>query len=78
MADWNSPIKSPYYFLIVGVISLCVAVISTFTGKIYGRYGGWASRAKEPTEFWWTVTIAYFGGVCFIGYFLYKIHGRAN
>jgi hypothetical protein len=78
MADWNSQINSPYYFLIVGVISLCVAVVSTFTGKIYGRYGGWASRAKDPTEFWWTVAIAYIGGVCFIACFLWKIYGPSN
>ena len=49
---WNSPISSPYYSLIVGVISFSVAVVSTCTGKAYGRYAGWASRAKKPTEFW--------------------------
>jgi hypothetical protein len=79
MADWNSPISSPYYFLIVGVISFSAAVISTCTGKTYGKYGrGLASRAKEPTDFWWTVAIYYIGGFCFIGYFLYKIYGHAN
>jgi hypothetical protein len=75
---WNTPIRSPYYFLIVGLISFSAAVASTCAGKTYGRYGGWASRAKEPTDFWWTVAIYYFGGVCFIGYFLYKVYGLSN
>jgi hypothetical protein len=79
VADWNSQISSPYYYLIVGVISFSAAVISTWTGKTYGKYGhGLASRAKEPTDFWWTVTIYYIGGACFIGYFLYKVYGHAN
>jgi hypothetical protein len=72
--NWgNTP--TPYYYLIGGVISLLVAVVSTCTGKIYGRYGGWASRAKDSTEFWWTVAVAYVGGVCFVGYSLYKLYG---
>jgi hypothetical protein len=48
---WNTPISSPYYYLIIGVISFSVAVVSTCTGKTYGRFAGWASRAKKPTEF---------------------------
>jgi len=74
MAGWDSQISSPYYFLIVGLISFSAAVVSTCAGKTYGRYGrGLASRAKEPTDFWWTVAIYYIGGVCFIGYFLYRV-----
>ena len=76
---WHSQINSPYYFLIVGVISFSAAVISTCTGKTYGKYGhGLASRAKQPTDFWWTVAIYYIGGVCFIGYFLWKVYRPAN
>ncbi len=76
---WHSQINSPYYFLVLGAIFLLAAVVSTFTGKTYGRYGrGWARRANEPTEFWWTVAIYYIGGVCFIGYFLYKFYELSN
>jgi hypothetical protein len=70
---WHTPISSPYYFLVFGAIFFFAAVVSTCAGKTYGRYGrGWASRAKEPAEFWWTVAIYYIAGVCFIGYFLFS------
>jgi hypothetical protein len=76
---WHSQISSPYYFLVSGVIFFIAAVVSTCTGKTYGRYGhGLASRAKEPSEFWWTVAIYYIGGACFIGYFLYKVYELSN
>jgi hypothetical protein len=76
---WHTQISSPYYFLIVGLISFSAAVVSTCTGKTYGKYGrGLASRAKEPTDFWWTVAIYYIGGVCFNGYFLYKVYVLSN
>ncbi len=71
---WHRQISSPYYFLVLGVIFVIAAVVSTCTGKTYAKYGhGLASRAKEPTEFWGTVAIYYISGVCFIGYFLYKV-----
>jgi hypothetical protein len=75
---WHSQISSPYYFLVFGAIFLVAAVVSTCTGKTYGRYGGWASRAKEPTKFWWGVAIYCIAGICFIGYFLYKVYGLSN
>jgi hypothetical protein len=67
MPDWNSPIRSPYVFLIVGAISFFGAVVSTFAGKTRARFGGWIYRAKEPSEFWWVVAIYYLAGVFFIG-----------
>jgi len=75
---WNTPISSPYFYLTVGAIFLVAGVISTYTGKAYGRYGGWASRAKEPTQFWWTVALYYISGGCFVGYFLYKVYELSN
>jgi hypothetical protein len=75
---WNTPISTPYYYLAVGVICLVAAVVSTCTGKTYGRYGGWASRLKEPNDFWGTVAIYYVGGICFIGYFFWKMYGHLN
>lgn len=75
---WHTQINSPYYYLVLGVISFSWAVVSMCTGKTYGRYGGWASRAKEPSQFWWTVAIGYVGGVLFIGYFLYKVYVLSN
>ncbi len=70
---WHSQINSPYYFLVFGVIFFLAAVVSTCTGKTYGRYGIGGSRAENPREFWWTVAVYYTAAVCFIGYFLCKI-----
>jgi hypothetical protein len=78
MVDWHSQINSPYYFLILGVISFSVGVVSTCTGKTYGRYGGGASRLKKPTDFWGTVALYYIGGICLIGYFLWKVYGLSH
>ena len=70
---WHSQINSPYYFLVFGIIFVLAAVVAMCTGKVYGRYGVMSSRAKEPTQFWWGVGMYYIGGICFIGYFLYKV-----
>jgi len=40
------------------------------TGKTF--YRGLVYRAKDPSEFWWLVTIYFLGAVLFIGHFLYK------
>lgn len=73
MRDWDSPIRSPYVFLIVGVFLCLVGVASTCTGKTSSRYR-WVYRAKEPKDFWWTVAIYYLAGVFFIGCFLYQVY----
>lgn len=41
-----NPLNPPYYCLIVGVRLFLAAAVSTLTGKTYGRYIGFASRAK--------------------------------
>jgi hypothetical protein len=76
--DLNSLLKPPYVFLILGVISICAAAFFTCTGKVWVRFSGWVYRAKEPGWFWWEVALDYLIGVCFIGYFLYKICGLSN
>jgi hypothetical protein len=75
---WSSPIRSPYIFLILGVISISAAVVFTCTGKVWVRFNGWVYRAKEPGWFWWDVAIDYLIGVFFVGYFLYKVYGPPN
>jgi hypothetical protein len=72
MPDWES--RSPYVWLIAGVISLFLAVVGTCTGRTCGRYRGSVYRAKEPKEFWWLVAIYYLGAVLFIGLFLNAVH----
>src|SRR6185437_3004564 len=68
MPDWFfRPIKSPYLFLILGVISIAAAAIFTCTGKAWVRFNGWVYRAKEPKWFWWEVTLDCLLGLCFVG-----------
>jgi hypothetical protein len=74
MPDLRSLLRPPYIFLILGVISFSGAVVSTCTGKSWGRFGGFVNRAEEPKQFWWLVATYYLIGVWFIGIFLYKVY----
>jgi hypothetical protein len=38
---WNEPIRSPYLWLILGVISISAAAFFTYTGKVWVRFDGW-------------------------------------
>jgi len=78
MPDLYSLLRPPYGYLTFGVILFSAGVVSTCTGKTFSGYGGWSYRAKEPTQFWWTVAIDYLGAACFIGYFLYRVYGLSN
>lgn len=64
----NHTANPPYILLILGLASLFAAVVSVCTGKTYFR--GLVYRAKDPSEFWWIVTVYFLGGVLFIGIFL--------
>jgi hypothetical protein len=75
LPDWYSrQINSPYLFLILGLISFSGAVVATCTGKSLSRFGRVIRRAQKPKQFWCDVAIGYLAGVCFVGYFLYKVH----
>ncbi len=69
---WNSPIQSPYLFLVLGCISFSAAVIWTCIGKAWIRFHGWVYRAEEPSRFWQEVAY-YLGAALFVGIFLYKV-----
>lgn len=75
MPDLPSILRTPGIFLMLGLISLGVGMISTFTGVSWARYGRVIHRAREPMQFWLDVGACYLSGVWFIGYFLYKISG---
>jgi hypothetical protein len=75
MTEFQRP---PYTLLIFGVISFCLGVIGTCTGGVWARFGRVVYRAKEPAEFWQLVALYYLGGVCFIGYFLYRFYGLSD
>jgi hypothetical protein len=78
MPDLGSLQRSPYIFLILGVIFISAAVVFTCTGKVWVRFNGWVYRAKEPRAFWVNTLILYFVGVCFIGGFLFTVGGLSN
>lgn len=60
-----------YAYLVFAVLFFFAGVASTFAGKTFARYGGWAHRDKEPIQFWVTVALYYLGGVYFmVKYFL--------
>jgi hypothetical protein len=61
-------------YLILGVISLFVGVVSTCTGVSWARGGSVIRRNEEPKEFWEDVVASYLIGVCFIGYYLYQVY----
>jgi hypothetical protein len=42
-----------------------LAVIGTFTGKVYGK-GGTADRAKDPVDYWMTLVVQYLCGAFLI------------
>jgi hypothetical protein len=69
---WHTPISSPYVFLILGVFLFSLGAVWTCTGKASARFT-WVYRAEEPCLFWLVVAMYYLGGVCFIGYFLYRV-----
>ena len=66
----------PYGLLVFGVFLLFIAVVGTYTGKAWARFGQQVHRAKQPKEFWWVIAMQYLGGVGFIGYYLYKVYGH--
>jgi hypothetical protein len=76
--DLHSLLRPPYIFLILGGVSLCVGVVSTFTGVTWAYYGRVIHRAEEPRQFWEDVATCYLIGVYFIGYFLYKVYAVSN
>jgi hypothetical protein len=73
-----SDLTPPYGLLMCGVFLLFLAVGGTLTGETLASYGQVVNRAEDPKEFWWTVAIYFLGGVCFIGYFLYKVYRNSN
>jgi hypothetical protein len=70
---FNSLLRPPYIFLILGVASISAATVFACVGKVWVRHNGWVYRAKEPGWFWWEVALYYLGGAWFVGHFLHKI-----
>jgi hypothetical protein len=52
---------------------LVIAVAGTCAGKLPGRYGETAYRAKDPKQYWSGLAIYYLAGIGFIGYYFYSV-----
>jgi hypothetical protein len=66
-------LRSPYFSLIVGVISFSLGTVWTCTGRVWIRFHSWVYRAEEPVTYWIAIAVYYLGGVFFIGKFLYLV-----
>jgi hypothetical protein len=79
MPDLEDALLNPQFpFFVVGAALLAGAVASMCTGKTFGRSGGVASRAKEPTQFWWGVAIYFLGAIVCIGIWLHEVYRLSN
>lgn len=74
----GSFLPPPYGLLIFGVISSVLAVAGTCTGETWANFGRVVRRVEKPKQFWCLVAMYYVGGVCFIGYFVYKVCMLSN
>ena len=66
--------KAPYVFLVLGFISFCMGMISTWTGEAWARFGRVVRRDKEPAQFSRLVAAEFVVAACFVGYFLYRAY----
>lgn len=69
-ANWSQP--WPLGDLLFGMLIFVVAVVGTFTGKVYGK-GGRADRAEQPFTYWLTLIVEYLAAVFFIAYWLFSL-----
>ena len=57
--------------LILGIVLMVMALISTLTGRCLVKYRGIVSRADEPKTFWQTIALDCLLGLFFLGLYLY-------
>ena len=74
MPGFSLFLRPPYTYLIIGVVFIGGALVSTCTGKSLSRTGGLVCRDKNPIEFWGTVSIYYLAGAIFLAAFLHLVH----
>jgi len=69
-ASWR-----PYALLVIGIFSLLMAVIGTYSGETPARFAGVIRRTERPKKFWMQIITLYLLAACCIGYFLYNTYG---
>jgi hypothetical protein len=70
MPDLHTHLEQPGSFVLLGVSSICVALVLTFTGKAWDRFRGLVDRAEDPKLYWWQIAVLYLAGVVSFGIFL--------
>lgn len=70
----NAQLSRPDILLYGGILMLAIAMAGTCVGKLPGRFGEVASRAKDPKQYWSGLAIYYLAGIGLIGYYLYEVH----
>jgi uncharacterized membrane protein YedE/YeeE len=79
MPDLEDVLLNPKFpYLMIGALFLAAVVASVCTGKTFGRSGGVASRAKEPTQFSWGVAIYFLAAIFGIGIWLHEAYRLSN
>jgi hypothetical protein len=66
--------RSQYIYLTLAAIFFGIAVVSTFAGKTLTRSGGGLYRAKDPSDFWWSVAFYYIFALFL--FYMYLSDGR--
>jgi hypothetical protein len=61
---------SQYIFLTFAAIFFGGGVVSTLTGTTLARFRGVVYRAKNPSDFWWTVATYYLLALFFVYMYL--------
>lgn len=63
----------PYVYLLLTMLIWSLALIETVTGSALTRYGV-VARDDKPESFRSSVLVHFFGGLFFIGCFLYRFY----
>jgi hypothetical protein len=65
--------KYDFAISFIGIIFLGLAVIATYTGEAWTRFGLVVRRDKSPSRFWVQVVIQYLISSFFLGWYLYRL-----
>ena len=57
--------------LVIGIVSLSMALIFTLTGTCFARFGRVIYRAEEPNVFWQSIATLCVLGLFFLGLYFY-------
>jgi hypothetical protein len=72
---WHGYLMARHHIdLVLGVVLMAVALISTLTGRCFVMYREIVSRAEGPKTFWQTIAMNCLLGLFFLGLYLYTLN----